>query len=525
MARHPRESRPGVGARLKAAYAAWRRGPAGYGTGVAFTGGPMYADRFGAKRGPSATQLIESFKSIAFACIEINELALAQLKLRLYAASGPGVPRPRSLSGPMPVPPATMKYLRSLPYVRRAVGNAVADVQEITNHELLATLDNPCEDPDEAFAYFDRPSWVATLGRYADVLGSAHVKPEIAAGGSLPDLVNAGIVPTHLWVLQSQYVRAIRVQPSALIQKFGYFTEQYRPAELMLFRLRPSLRDPYGAAYGPTQAAWQYLGLEDSSISMWDQLLGTGARPNAILSPGDPLSPLGDDERSRLDHEMNTWHARGRAGRMAVFSVPMKLEPVHYQGFDMAELHVNQYQLERIANCYGVPMPLLSRDTNLANMQAARTLHALFGIEPRAQMIASGLTRLAQMYDPRLFFAFDCSIPEDEERRAKIVDMKVARGLITGNEANADEPWTPKPYLDKPWWPDNLLTPDMAAEQHEQGLKAADAAARAKAAGPVAPGQAKPPERPSKSEKSEKQERSLLRRAGRLIRRLEKELA
>ena len=80
-------------------------------------------------------------------------------------------------------------------------------------------------------------------------------------------------------------------------------------------------------------------------------------------------------------------------------------------------MEVNIYLKEMVAHCLGVPVSYLSKETNMANLQASRTQLAEQAVEPRAQMLASVLTDLVRKYDDRLFFAFDESIPEDEERR------------------------------------------------------------------------------------------------------------
>ena len=86
-----------VRSRLSAAWSALTRsGPPGYGMGTAWGGGTLYADAFGAKRGPTPAQLIEGFKSIAFAAEEVTIGALTALPLRLYSAVSAGRPKPRS---------------------------------------------------------------------------------------------------------------------------------------------------------------------------------------------------------------------------------------------------------------------------------------------------------------------------------------------------------------------------------------------------------------------------------------------
>ena len=355
------------------------------------------------------------------------------------------------------------------------------DVHEVKKHQLLETLNRPCIDPDTGISYFDRPSWLATHVRYVDICGLSFVKPEDANGRGLGDLVRAEVPPTHLWPLQAQYVWPTREPNSALIKQFKYFTEYYNPEDILMIRLRPSPRDPYGAGYAALQAAWNYMQLEDKSISMWDQLLGTGARPNLIASPADPNVVPGDDERKRFEAEMNTYQARGRAGRFLATNGGWKFDPINYQGFDLAEMEVNIFLAERICNCLCVPISFLSKDTNLANLQAARTQHSHQAVEPRAQMLASVLTDLVRRYDDRLFFAFDESVPEDEERREKILDMAVRNGRLTWNQSNVDTPFPPRPDGNQVWVSNTLATTDMLTEKHETGLETAKMTAEAKA--------------------------------------------
>ena len=506
--------------RLQSAWSALTRsGPPGYGMGTAWGGGPLYADAFGAKRGPTPAQLIEQFKSIAFAAEEITIGALSALPLRLYATTAIGQRKPRSYSDPREVTRSERLRLNSLGYLRRSL-NGVDDVHEIKNHVSLETLNRPCVDPETGLSYFDRPSWMATHVRYVDICGLSYFKPEDAAGRSLSELENIQVFPTHFWPLQAQYVWPTRQPNSALIKQFKYFLEYYDPQDIIMMRLRPSPRDPYGSGYAALQAAWNYCQLEDKSVSMWDQLLGTGARPNLIASPEDPNVVPGDDERKRFEAEMNTYQARGRAGRFLATNGAWKFTPINYQGFDLGEMEVDVYLMERICNCLCVPISFLSKDTNLANLQAARTQHSHQAVEPRAQMLASVLTDLVRRFDPRLFFAFDESVPEDEERKAKIQDMQVRNGTLTWNQALAETPWPPRPDGDQVWVSNSLATTDMLQEKHETGLETAKITADAKAAGPAKPAAGPAAKNPAES----KRERTLMRRADRILRRLEREL-
>lgn len=205
---------------------------------------------------------------------------------------------------------------------------------------------------------------------------------------------------------------------------------------------------------------------------MWDQLLGTGARPNLIFSPKDFESAPGEDERRRYEAELNTYHARGRAGRSLVLAYPFDVNPISYQGFDTGEMELNNYMMERICNCFGVPVAYMTRDTNMANFQASHEFHAKYGVNPRAHCIASALTDVVKKYDPRLFWTFDNPVAEDELQSATIVDMQWKSGLMTRNQATQDTPWKPVPEGDDLYMPSTQATPEMIKQSHEAQLDA-----------------------------------------------------
>ena len=73
------------------------------------------------------------------------------------------------------------------------------------------------------------------------------------------------------------------------------------------------------------------------------------------------------------------------------------------------------YDRTCLASIFGQPPTYYTTDTNPANLEAADQQHAQDGVDPRCNMIAEELTALIQHYDPRLFFAFDSTLPEDED--------------------------------------------------------------------------------------------------------------
>lgn len=474
--------RPNPGPLIRAAYDAMSGNkelpgpPGGFTLGSTYLGGPLFTDAFGAKRAPSPWGLIEKYKSLIYALVAKNANARSRIPLRLYADASKGA-KPRSCCDPIKATRGISRRLAGLEYTRVSP-SAVDDVHEIRTHPILECLDRP--DP---YGYFDRSKILSLISRYCDVVGSAWFMPE--GNGWREDSGNymlqseveyrAKGPPVWLWVLYSQYVLPVRMAGSPLINYFQYFAEHIPYDQLLWFRTNHSLRDPYGAGYSPTYAGDMYSDLEDRFVAIQDQLLGIGPRPNLIATAKDPLQPPGETERKRFEQELRQRHAGGYAGGILVNTGAWDFTPVTYSPADLAGMEISTYDLNRLCNIFGVPPSYFSTDTNLANLQAADTQHARDAIEPWCTTVASQLTNLVHTFDNRLFFAFDSCVPEDEERDARIVDMKLKSGLITINEANQESEWTPKTWGEEPWLPGTLVQPSMAIEKHEQGLKAGDA--------------------------------------------------
>jgi len=437
-------------------------GPPGYAMSSAWMGGPRYSDAFQRQRSPNPIQLVEAYKSLIFACVELVATNTVRVPLRLYSASGGGKARARSMANPRPISRRMYRRFRELPWVARSMGvSTLEDVEEITSHPILDALDNPTGTDLDDQDYFDRETFLGTLIRYVDIIGVAYVKPE-GPRGRPPEL---------LWPLQSQYVWPERLVNSARIERYRYFLETYPKADLLRIRLRNSLVDPYGAGYAAAQAAWQYARLEDSFTSIQEQVLSIGARPALMLSPKDPAMPIGHEEARRLQSDLNSMKAGPNAGRSIVTDGSFDITPISYPPADVGQTEISRYDFERVCNCFGVPPTIFTTESNLANQQASDKALAKNAVEPRCKMLASMLTRLVRRSDERLFFAFDPAVAEDEDAEAERFNKGIACGRFTINETLKETEFEDKEWGDAPWIAGSLQQPDMITEAHEQGLE------------------------------------------------------
>src|SRR6185436_12006047 len=95
--------------------------------------------------------------------------------------------------------------------------------------------------------------------------------------------------------------------------------------------------------------------------SVWSN----NAMPSVILTPDGLISP---EERSRLE---NTWvdrFARGGNGRVLVAESRLSVDVVNPALGDLAALAEAGATKAEVANSFGVPLALLTTETNLANL-------------------------------------------------------------------------------------------------------------------------------------------------------------
>ncbi len=434
----------------------------GFSLGTSWVSGPRSVDPWGARRAPSPYELIEVYKSLSYTCTNINADAVAAVPLRLCVNTSNGS-KVKDISNPAPLTKSQHRYIQRLGYTRSAK-TKVNDIHEIRNHPLLSMLDLPDDE-----GYFDRSKLLKIICKYCDIIGSCYLWPEFS---------KEGMPPRYLWPVYSQYVLPIHDVGSVKIKTYQYFDEAYTPDQLLIFKHKESLRDPYATGYPPAYAAYEYMRLEDKFVGVQDQLLGMGPRPAMIASPKDSNMPVGEAERQRFEQDLNRKHARGAQGGVIVTNGSWDLQPMSYSPTDLAGLKVAEYDMERICGCWDVPVALFISDTNLANLEASRDSHAERGVRPRCVTIANALTRFARRFDERLFFVFDNCVLSEEEREVKMISMMLADKRISINQANEETEYPPASWGELPWIETNLAQPDTLTKLHEAAIKASDAASK-----------------------------------------------
>jgi len=408
-------------------------------------GGSSWADAFRFRRAPSPSELVDSYKSLVYACVNLNANAVARTPLRLYATTKASQLRPKCAV--KEVSRRTKDRLKGLDYASKTIAGA-EHVEEVTEHPLLDAVMRVNED-------LDHIQLITYTVMSLDIVGSAYWWPFMGRLG----------VPEELWALPPHLVFPVFTSGTMVPDAYNFGGEIYPKDQLIRFR-RLSAKNPYGQGYGPEQAAIEYARLEDTFVSIQDNLLSNGPRPSLIVSHKDPKGNFGPAERQRLEADMERRGRGGRSGGVFVVDGAAAVTPISYTPTDLGALKISSYDMERIANCFDVPVSMLkTEDVNRANAEAGLEQHSRNAVEPRCRLIASTLTRWTQSLDhkgrrgwDRLFWAFDPVVREDKQAEAGLHKTYLDMGVLTRNEVRLELGYARAEGGDELLVPQNLTT-------------------------------------------------------------------
>jgi HK97 family phage portal protein len=374
---------------------------------------------------------LSELRHTVYACASLNAAVCASYPPKLYALAGAGEALGFSTRRLRP------EALERLAWPGGGIPEGV-EVRQVDRHPLLDLLAevNPEQDAQELWE-------LTTL--HQECLGSAFWLLE-----------GDGPVPAAVWVLPPERVRVERgtgAVPCFQVAGSGGLVDL--SAEQVIHFRYPDPRDCYGKGLGPLRAVLASAQLASQFVAYKRGLWENAALPGVVLTPE---APLGDEERERLEGEWNAKFRKGGNGRVLVADSSLKVSVVQNSLADLAALAEAGATKEDIANAFGVPMAYLTKETNLANLQAADRQHLGLTIRPRLRRRDQRLTRtLARRADPtgRLFFASDDPTPVERDYALRRQELDMAQGVRTINEVRRERGLDAVAWGDKPWVPGN----------------------------------------------------------------------
>lgn len=382
---------------------------------------------------PTLHQLIDHYKEVVYACASINASAVASTTLRLYVQTGSGQARPKCRTRKLS--DSQRRWLGSNKGLAGRIAKAV-EIEEVLEHPLLTLLETVNQ-------FIDGFTLQEFTQLYQDVAGSAYW---------LIDTDRLG-TPSAIWLLPPQSVQTKRDSkgmPSGFSVRGQVSSTDYPLEQIIAFRM-PSLNDPYGDGWSPARALWESIALMDKHTGQEMAWLENGGMPGLIVSPKEALGP---EEAERLERRWSRKFRRGGNGKILVGESSVDVRPLNIPPKDLEMLAAYGVRKEAIANGYGIPMAYLTKDTNLANLQAARQQHALLAVLPRCRRNEQRLNQqLCPRFDERLFFAYDNPVPEDITQRTTVQTADAQTGDTTINERREQRGLPPVEWGDRPWMP------------------------------------------------------------------------
>jgi HK97 family phage portal protein len=407
--------------------------------------GTSYIDSYKRNRNPSPNELLAELKGVAWACISLNASVCANYPPRLYVTTDTAQRPARCLTRALhPAHEARLRARKDLP---ASVAKAT-HIEEVLDHPLLALLRqvNPVHNS------FDL--WELTH-TYLEVHGRAFW---YLAPGPLG-------VPSEIWVLPAQNVTPRRDPDSPnIVDSYQYRTgpreQSFPPGQVIFFRY-PDPRDPYLGGLSPLRAAFEQIALSSSYAATKGAIYDNQAIPSAIISPEEII---GEDERDRIESQWNAKFRRGGAGKVVVSEHGIRVQVLSHSMGDLAALADMAATKDDICNAFHVPVSFFTRETNLANLQAADSQHLAKCIHPRLTRRDEKLNeQLVPLYDPsgRLFLASEDPTPVDKDLTIKQQENDLKYGVVSINEIRSERGLPPVPWGNVPWLPDRWLPTDQ----------------------------------------------------------------
>lgn len=446
--------------------------PGRFSFGTQLQGGPARTDAFGRQKAPSLIGLIERYNALIYAMVNRTRDGVTRVPMRLMADGSRVQGKPSRSCDPIKVSRSVGRRL-ARDASNKVSSAAVDQIYEVRNHPLLDVLDEP--DP---YGTFTREKLIGLLVSFQDVVGDGFLVPEGNGWDWKYDRDNPGNgrkkgPPENLWVVYPQYTIPVRLGDSPIVDCYQYFGDRLPANAVLRFRHNMSLKDCYGASFSPTYAGEPYRQQEQELVSILSQVLGIGPRPNLIVSAKDAMVGMTPDQKRAYEQDLVRKHAGYGAGGVLVLDGSIDVTPVDYPKADIAAKEIAEHDRNNLANIFGMPPTYFTVDTNLANLQAADAQFARANTEPRCKTIAAQFTRLARMCDPRLFFAFDPPLGENEIEQAQVDKIYVDMGARTINQVNEETQYPAVPWGDEPLVNKNLVPITLLIEQAQQAMQQA----------------------------------------------------
>jgi HK97 family phage portal protein len=378
-------------------------------------------------KSPDKRKLLEEFKGLVYACVDLIANTACTVDLGLYFRSTRKSRFPsKQLSGV-----EATKVLRN-PY-RKVKLRTGQTLQELEEHPALQLLQRPNSNNDTQETIFWKTYQLLKL------TGEAYWYTPTGPLGT----------PVAIHVLNSALVKPVIGDNNEVVgyeYGEGGKKETYSAAEIVPF-IVPDPANPHRGK-SPLAAVYDALEIDEKLAATLSSILENNGRPDGILSVKDGI---GEDEALRLEHRFNAKFRRnGNGGIMVVGEEEAKLDTLTFSPRDMSWLPINEQTRLKICNVYHVPYALLDKAAaSQYDVQATLRLQLVEdSVVPMLRLVQSALNAFfVPKFDDsgNLWLQFEDATPTNKEQTR----ADVQAGIVTPNEAREDQGREPLPGADQ----------------------------------------------------------------------------
>ena len=438
-----------------------KKAPEGIGHSSGGTGS-YYYDGFRRKQIRSANLLIAEYKRLCYTCGNRNATGVTNTPLRLYlmTSNGDGKTLLREEKELKKLTTAQKIALKEHPNLKKRLRTAI-EIEEVIDHPLLELLQRA-----NTSRFISGVLLSELTQLYLDFTGNAYWL--IERDGIFSN-------PKSIWILPSQWVTPVVNENSKnVIDEYEFNppgqsqTFKYSYLDIIHFK-NAGLNNPYVEGKGALAACFDSNEVNNKLLSHENTLLSKEARPDALLMPKGEDGYIDPIMARRLEHEWAMRFGNGKIGGIYVPQEELSWVPLQIPPRDLARLEIGKVSAVDIANCFDVPYALVSDAShNRQQLEAAMTLHAMYGIAPRLKRKECVLNDLfVTEFDEtgRLFLAHDNPVPENRAEKLSEISVLVMNGIFTPNEG--------REAYDKPPLPDGdelraiNVSPDVMDDKKE----------------------------------------------------------
>jgi len=211
------------------------------------------------------------------------------------------------------------------------------------------------------------------------------------------------------------------------------------------------------------------IGVAQSAEQAVTNIYANGGKPSGVLVLDRLLKP---EQRAEIRANFSTL-TTGNNDRLLVLEQGMKFEAISLSPQDIELLASRRFQIEEICRWFGVPSVLVN-DTSSSTAWGSgieQIVAGFYKLNVRPQLerieasIEGNLWTPADVVSHEVEFDFDSLLRADQGKRFEIYKNGVLSGVMTPNEARAEEAMPAKPGGDSLLAPVNMLPIEKLGQQ------------------------------------------------------------